>query len=156
LARYDFGSNGTLDMPLNNKQKQIILKTNSKSRTWLTLISGLTGFTEREMDVLEVIIQKREELVANGIKQPYLSELLFSSSSRKEYQEKLGITQFNFTNLLGSIRNKRGLSMTNEVEDIDDRLLPANEMIIRFVQNDTRTTTDKEDSETTESGRTES
>jgi hypothetical protein len=117
------------------KRKPITLNTDSITRTWLTLISGLTGFTEREMDVLGVIIDKRESLVEGGMNQPYLSEILMSSSSRKEYCLSLGITEFNLTNLLGSIRKKRGLVTQDGREDVDSRLLPAEEMVIKFKVN---------------------
>ena len=134
-------------MPLN-KRKEITLTTTQPTRMWLTLISGLTGFTEREMDVLEVIIDKRIELVNNGIKQPYLSEMLFSTLSRKEYYSRLMISEFNFTNLLGTIRKKRGIvKLEDGIEDVDSRLIPATELLIKLiVPNDRGTADNQEDS----------
>ena len=118
------------------KRKQLILNTDSIVRTWLTLISGLTGFTEREIDVMEVLLEKRTELVNEGIKSPYLNEMLFSTTSRKEYYSKLGISEYNFTNLLGTLRKKRGLIMGDNGEDVDSKLIPAEEMVIKFKIND--------------------
>ena len=127
------------------KRKQLILTTNSLSRMWLTLLSGLTGFTEREIDVLELLINKRNDLVAGGVKSPYLNEMLFSTTSRKEYHSTLGISEYNFTNLLGTLRKKKGIISTEEGEDIDPRLICAEEMVIKFIVNEEGTS----DSETT-------
>ena len=128
------------------KRKQIVLNTDSIPRMWLTLISGLTGFTEREIDVIEVLVEKRAELVNAGIKSPYLNEMLFSTTSRKEYYTKLGISEYNFTNLLGTIRKKKGIVSKEVGEDIDTRLIPAEEMVIKFILNDRGITDSEADS----------
>lgn len=125
-------------MATTTKRKQLILNTDSIPRMWLTLISGLTGFTEREIDVLEVLIDKRSELVSGGVKAPYLNEMLFSTTSRKEYYTKLGISEYNFTNLLGALRKKKGIVPTEDGEDVEARLIPADEIVIKFILNDGR------------------
>lgn len=109
------------------------MNSESMTKTWLAFLSGLTGFTQREMDVLAVIIDKRILLVNDGIKTPYLEELLFSSSSRKEYCNKLKISDFNLTNLLGSVRKKHAFIKTDAGEDIDEKLIPAEETLVKII-----------------------
>ena len=126
-------------MQFNNKRKELILKVESIERVWVNLIAGLSNLTDREIDVLVVILNKRKVLIKEGIKQPYLSQILFSTETRKEYCGFLGITEYNFTNLLGSLRKKNSLIKTNEIEDVHQRLIPAEEMLIKFELTDDRT-----------------
>lgn len=119
-------------MQSNNKRKEIILKVESIERVWLNLISGLSNLTEREIDVLVVLLKKRTLLIKEGLKQPYISQILLSTESRKQYYLDLGITEYNFTNLLGSLRKKQAIRKVNDVEDLYHRLIPAEEMLIKF------------------------
>lgn len=127
------------------KRKQIVLQVDSIARAWLELLSGLTELTGREIDVLELLITKRAELVSSGVKKPYLSEILFSTTSRKEYYTRLGISEYNFTNLLGALRKKKALVNDESGEDIYSRLIPADEMVIKFIQTNDRGIQDSEE-----------
>lgn len=115
-----------------NKRKELTLKVTSIERVWLELLSRISKLTEREIDVLEVLIKKRSLLLKDGMKQPYLSQILFSTEARKQYCQELEITDFNFTNLLGSLRKKSAIMKTNGVEDIYHKLIPAEEILIKF------------------------
>lgn len=131
------------------KRKQLVLNIEDENqiiKAWLTLVSGIGRFTPREIDVLEVLLLKRQELTTNQVKGKYLSELLFSTSARKEYIQTLEISDFNFTNILSSIKKKGAIIQVFEYEDLDPNLIPADEITIKFVINDERSEDTGEDS----------
>lgn len=105
------------------------------SRIYLTIWQSIIGISDRELDVLAEILDKRRELVNDGLKEPYLSEYLFNTKSRKEYCDRLEITTFNFQNILSALKKKELLI---EGEDgavtIDERLIPVTELTFNFIE----------------------
>ena len=118
----------------------IDIKTTEDNYTtlWLVLWQGALNLTPRERDVLAAILDKYLELDKAGVKPPYLWKLVFDTDARKEYCEKIGLSSYNLTNLLGGLKEKKALvnlSYENDVEvlGVTPHLLPKKEITFRFV-----------------------
>jgi hypothetical protein len=98
---------------------------------WLSLWQGVVGFTNREKDVLSLILVKYSNLKSTGLIEPYLSKELFSTECRKEYCDVLDITNYNLTNLLSSLKEK-GIIKESV---IDPRLIPQGQITFKFMYN---------------------
>lgn len=109
-----------LTVNVTNKRQHIDL--------WLTLWQAGLGLTEREKSVIAEILLRRDELVEGGIKEPFLSKLLFDADSRKIYCSALSISSYNFTNILGALKSKGVLNDTL----LNPQLIPDTSLIFDF------------------------
>lgn len=120
---------------MNNKRTfNFSLPPSKIVRHWLTLISGLTGLTEREIDVLAWLIVRREKLASEGLQDLHMSALLFSTSSRREICADLEISNYNLTNLFTALKKKKALHDGPYGDMILERLLPAKEIVITYTE----------------------
>lgn len=105
-------------------------------RVYLSLWQTAANLSDREADVLAVVLAKRTQLIADGLKEPYLSEYLFNTRSRKEYCDELDISIANFQNILLSLKKKNIITDGIDSIHIDPRLLPQEEITFKFILDD--------------------
>lgn len=96
---------------------------------WLTLFQSGSKITDRERSVLTEILIKRDELSRDGIKEPFLTKLLFDNDRRKEYCSILSISTYTFANALSSMKEK---GILEDDYSISSTMLFEDELNIRF------------------------
>jgi hypothetical protein len=96
---------------------------------WLILFQSGAGITDREKSILVEILVKRSELSKSGIKEPFLTKLLFDNDRRKEYCSALDISVYSLNNTLKSLKDKQVLS---EEYKIQSSLIPEDILEISF------------------------
>lgn len=114
---------------------EITITTTKENYTlmWLVLWQGALDLTSREREVLAAILDKILELNEEGIKEPYLSKLLFDKDTRKYYCDKLGISAFNLTNLLSGLKEKKVIKEVSKgLYEVDSKVIPQKEVTFKF------------------------
>jgi hypothetical protein len=102
-------------------------------KLYLMIWNGTLGLTDKEVDVFSSILDKRRELSSDGLQEPYLSELLFSTRTRKELCDRLGVSSYNFQNILGHLVSKRVLHKHSNGYVVDERLVPRLDLTFKFI-----------------------
>lgn len=102
------------------------------TRHYLVLWNGMLHLTEKELDLLEALVNKYIEL--NVIKdRKYRYDLLFSSQILKEIRNKIGMKEQAFNNYKCALRNK-GIIITDGDGNpsLDPRVIPIEEVTFKF------------------------
>lgn len=100
---------------------------------WLVLWQGALDLTVKEREVLAAILDKLIELRDAGIKEPYISKLLFDKDTRKQYCDRLSISGFNLTNLLSSLKKKSVIKEVSKgLYEVDPKVIPQKEVKFKF------------------------
>lgn len=80
------------------------------SRAYLTLLNGGLKLTEKELDLLSLLLDKYLEFQGEGLREPFLSKFVFSIEVKREVQETLKINSQYFQNLVSNLVKKGVLS----------------------------------------------
>jgi len=76
------------------------------SRAYLTLLNGGLKLTEKELDLLSLLLDKYLEFQGEGLKEPFLSKFVFSIEVKREVQDTLKINSQYFQNLVSNLAKK--------------------------------------------------
>lgn len=98
---------------------------------WLTVWSVEFSLSPKEINILKVIISKYLLLSSKNLNKDEITELLFSSKARKEYQKLCGINENTFNFYLSDLR-KRKLIYKNQIYK---KLIPENTLTFEFKLN---------------------
>ena len=96
---------------------------------WLTLFQSGSTMTDREKSILIEVLVRRNELSEGGIKEPFLTKLLFDADSRKIYCAELEVSTFTLANAFKSMREKEIL---DDAYNIQHTLIPQDSLIFEF------------------------
>lgn len=96
---------------------------------WLTLFQSGSNLTDREKSILVEILVRREELSKDGIKEPFLTKLLFDTDSKELICDRLLISGFSYANALKSMKDK---SIISEGLEIESSLIPEDSLEFNF------------------------
>jgi DNA-binding MarR family transcriptional regulator len=92
--------------------------------------------TDAELNVLEAIVRRYNRFKAEGIKEDYIPDLLFTSRARKEMQDALGYSQQHFNNVVKVLKDKKIIAPVRDTYYIRDRrVIPTAEVTFKFVPN---------------------
>ena len=76
------------------------------SKAWLTLFNGSLKLTDRELDLLSVLLDKYMEFRDEGLNEPFLSKFVFSTETKREVQATLDINSAYFQNIVSNLAKK--------------------------------------------------
>lgn len=76
------------------------------SRAYLTLLNGGLHLTDKELDLLSLLLDKYLEFQEEGLKEPFLSKFVFSIEVKREVQKTLKINPQYFQNLVSNLTKK--------------------------------------------------
>lgn len=104
-------------------------------KKYLEVFNGMFKLTEKELDLAAYLISKYIEYGTDGLKEPYLSKLIFSLEERKQLCAKLGdMSTQNLSNLLKKLKGKQVLLEVKEDQfQLDSSLLPENTVTFKFI-----------------------
>ena len=75
-------------------------------RVFLQVFLARETLTKKQLDVTVEIALKYSEYINGGVKEPYASKLLFSSETRKELADLLGMSVVHLNNTFKALANK--------------------------------------------------
>lgn len=106
---------------------------------WIKLWNGGFNLTEKEQSFFGAILEKYLELMEDGVKEPYIGELVFSTKTMAEIKEKLNLTKQGLTNYKVALKDK-GVIRKNDtgVWTVIPMLIPQTEVIFKFVYDEQR------------------
>lgn len=76
------------------------------SRTYLILFNGSLKLTERELDLLSLLLDKYTEFKEEGLIEPFLSKFVFSTETKKNVQKSMNINAQYFQNIISGLVKK--------------------------------------------------
>jgi hypothetical protein len=103
------------------------------SKAYLTLFNGSLKLTERELDLLSLLLDRYMDFREEGLKEPFLSKFVFSTEVKREVQQELEINSQYFQNIISGLAKKgviqpKGSGLYTFVKDI----IPREEIGFRF------------------------
>jgi hypothetical protein len=115
----------------------IDITDDSRVRSYLRLWKSVFRLTDSEALVLEAIVNRYLKLQSEGVKDPYISDLLLNTKARKELQESVGYSENHFNNIVKALKDKKIISKIGDGYKIaDQRVIPVSEITFKFVKND--------------------
>ena len=84
----------------------VTVKTDHISKAYLTLLNGGLKLTDRELDLLSLLLDKYLEFKGEGLKEPFLSKFVFTPEVKKEVQKALKINSQYFQNIISNLAKK--------------------------------------------------
>lgn len=102
-------------------------------RTYLTIWQGMLGFSERELDVLFLIVERHLHLLETVLDVSLQAEMLLSTAARTTMRTTLGMSTNHFQNTLTSLGEKRAIQKAgNGYYALNPKLVPQQELTFTF------------------------
>ena len=76
------------------------------SKAYLTLFNGSLKLTDRELDLLSLLLDKYMDFKEEGLKEPFLSKFVFSTETKREIQAESEINSAYFQNIIANLVKK--------------------------------------------------
>jgi len=73
---------------------------------WLVVTKLLHKLTDKEIDLLAILLYKRMELSKDITNEKYLNKVLFDADTKKELEKELDVNNLRIQNILSSLRRK--------------------------------------------------
>lgn len=87
-----------------------VVKVNTEelglSKAYLILFNGSLKLTERELDLLSLLLDKYIEFRDEGLNEPFLSKFVFSTETKKDVQKSMDINAQYFQNIVSGLVKK--------------------------------------------------
>jgi hypothetical protein len=99
------------------------------TKRWLLIWSTEFKLSPKEIDILSVIIERYQRLKEKGLAIEEISELLFTTKSKKEYQKLCSIND-NTLNYYLSIFKKKKIIHKNQIIKY---LIPSDKLTFKFL-----------------------
>ena len=106
---------------------------------WIRLWNGGFNLTEKEQAFFGAILEKYLTLIEDGVKEPYIGELVFSTKNMNEIKDSLNLTKQGLTNYKVALKDK-GVIRKNDagVWTVLPMLVPKTEVTFSFVYDEQR------------------
>jgi len=113
---------------------ELKLKTDAQDHIdkYLRVWNGLMGLTKKEFSAAKALISLHTELKNAGISEPYLSEMVFSSSKLKKIKEDLGLNNSAWYTIKKSLIAKKVIRESEEALEINPRMIPQEVLTFKF------------------------
>lgn len=99
---------------------------------YINIWNGQLELTDKEKLLFRQILFKYLSLHEQGLKEPFLSQLLFSKESLNEIRNELGLKAQGFHNYKTQLITKRAIRETEGGYIIDPKLVPQKEVTFKF------------------------
>ena len=106
----------------------------SHIKLWIKLWNGGLELTEKEQTFLGEILFRVMSLQEEGIKEPYLGQLVFSTKTLAEIKEKLKLTKQGLNNYKAQLKKKGVIYKDDDgIYHIDHKLIPQTTLQFKFI-----------------------
>jgi len=118
---------------------ELTLKTDRKDHIdkYLRVWNGLMGLTGKEFAVTKTILENYLDVKDSGVKEPYLSEIVFSNKKIKPLKDVHKLNNANWYTIKKSLLAKRVLYDKEDVGlTINPKLIPQEKITFKFIIDD--------------------
>lgn len=114
-----------------------IIKVNTDklgfSKAYLTVFNGSLKLTDRELDLLSLLLDKYLEFREEGLKEPFLSKFVFSTETKRDIQTQLEINSQYFQNIISNLAKKGVIvSQGSGLYTFVPQIIPQREIGFKF------------------------
>ena len=106
--------------------------TNKVVSTFLRVYLANDRLTDKQLEVTTALVSLYAEYNSNGVKEPYASQLLFSTESRKSIIDSLGITAAHLNNTFNALATKFVLAKEHGKYVINPAIIPSESLVFKF------------------------
>lgn len=99
---------------------------------YITLWNGMLKLSNTDMGLLIEILKRYLSLKKTGISETEISNLLFSTKSRREMMDKINVKEHMFNNRIYSLKKKGIIVEKNKNYYIDKRVIPVESVTFNF------------------------
>ena len=123
-----------------NMSRVLKIETNKDGiiDAYLKIWNGGIKLTDKEFDITKEYIRMYIDYTEGGVKEPYLSEMLFSSANTKRIKDKLNISKQNWNNYKTTLLTKKIFLIQGDLVQINPLIIPQDELTFKFIRNDIR------------------
>ena len=100
--------------------------------TYLKLFNGGLKLTDKEFAILKEFVKLHVSYMEEGVKEPFLSELVFSAKNIKQVKLDLEITKQNWNNYKQKLQDKKVILNIDGIYRVNPMLIPRQEITFRF------------------------
>src|SRR5690554_5048473 len=100
---------------------------------YLRLWNGGFKMTEKEIEIVKYILQFYEKVSNGGVREPYLSEIVFSSKHVSILKKECNLTKQGWNNYKKTLVLKKVLIEHDDVIFINPMLIPRTEITFKFI-----------------------
>lgn len=100
---------------------------------YLKIFSGGLQLTNKELKYLEELVFKYITLEEEGLKEPYLSQIVFSRETTSDIRKVLKVTPQGLNNYKSSLKSKRVIIGPEEQLTLNKKIIPQKELNFKFI-----------------------
>ena len=123
--------NKALNINISGAKEQVI-------STFLSIYLAKERLANKQLDVATQLVMHYSTYINDGVKEPYASELLFSSDKRKEMCKELNIGAAHLNNTFKGLLKKEVLAQEGTKYIINPELLPSSVLTFKFSIDDSK------------------
>lgn len=99
---------------------------------YVNIFNGGLQITKMEKKLLHEILHRYLTMLEDGLKEPYIGQLVFSQESMADIRDKLNMTSQSITNYKAQLK-KKGILKQGEVGlEVDPILIPKGSITFKF------------------------
>jgi hypothetical protein len=99
---------------------------------YLKLFNGGLKLTDKEFAIMKFFVTLQVSYMRDGVKEPYLSELLFSPKTLKQVKTELDISKQNWNNYKQKLQDKKVFLNLDGYLTVNPVLIPRPEITFKF------------------------
>ena len=110
--------------------------TNEVVSAFLRVFLANQRLTEKQLSVTTELVSKYAEYNSNGVKEPYASQLLFSTESRREICSELEISPAHLNNTFNALTSKNIVAKEGMKYVMNPEIIPTQKLTFNFTIED--------------------
>jgi len=103
---------------------------------YIEIWNGSLNLTEKEIEVLKEILKKYLQLIKDGLKEPYLGELVLSPNGMSEIRKILKLSSQGMNNYKEQLKEKNVIKKVGDHFQINPILIPQKSITFKFIVDD--------------------
>ena len=100
--------------------------------SYLKVFLAHQRLTGKQLDVTAALVKRYTGYTSDGVVEPYASQLLFSTETRKEIYSELGVTAPHLNNTFNSLCNKGILAKEGSKYLMNPNIVPTSVLTFKF------------------------
>ena len=119
---------------LGKKTMQVTIQGSTRDvvSSFLRVFLANQRLTEKQLSVTTELVSRYAEYNSNGVKEPYASQLLFSTESRRDVCSKLGISPAHLNNTFNALTTKNIVAKESGKYVMNPEIIPTQKLIFNF------------------------
>lgn len=119
----------TMRVSINGNTKEVV-------SSFLRVFLANQRLTEKQLSVTTELVSKYAEYIYNGVKEPYASQLLFSTDTRKGICADLKISPAHLNNTFNALTTKNIVAKEENKYVMNPSIIPTQKLTFNFIIED--------------------